>query len=226
MYADNQGEGTFAIPVVYFRSGIVIGPDDLPPMASGVQDAIDLGGVFGELRYSIDIETGELISPVSLYTNTAAEKEGSIYETPHSRGGSLVPIVYGEMGIGDDLSLIERVGSLHSWDENLYVLPLPLQGFTDYLGVDAMVFDIYAFDYDKADDEVGAVDLHLFGYNITEGTIESLMYQDDDEGENADDNAMGSEPTTSAAVGSNHYGEISYISGVLTTLFFCHLVLC
>ena len=86
-------------------------------------------------------------------------------------GGSIVPVVYGELGLDDDFAFIEYVGTVHPWDDNLSVVPIDLETYSVSIGQDGMVFDMYAFDLDKSSGEVGSLDYSLFSYNITEGII-------------------------------------------------------
>ena len=166
VYADDHGEGSFSMPVIYFAEGIEVNADNLPPMGSFVEDAIALGGVYAELEWASD-EAGQIISPISLYTGDG----GAVYETPRSVGGSIVPVVYGELGLDDDFAFIEYVGTVHPWDDNLSVVPIDLETYSVSIGQDGMVFDMYAFDLDKSSGEVGSLDYSLFSYNITEGII-------------------------------------------------------
>jgi len=178
VYADNFGEGAFSIPVMYFSSDIEVDSTSLPPMGSVVQDAIALGGVFAELEFSTDVITGQVVSPVSLYT--AVEGGDAIFETPRSQGGSLVPIVYSEVSVGKDLAFVEFIGSLHAWNDKLLVQPIDLDTFSGLIGLDLMVFDMFASDFDKADDEIGSLDFHFFEFNITDRSLNSSYLYDDD----------------------------------------------
>ena len=169
VYADDHGEGSFSMPVIYFAPDVEVNADNLPPMGSFVDDAIALGGVYAELEWASDVETGQIVSPISLYTSL--KDGGAIYETPRSLGGSIVPVVYGELGFEDDFAFVEYVGTLHPWDDNLSVVPINLETYSASIGQDAMVFDVYAFDLDKASGEDGSLDYALFSYIISEKYI-------------------------------------------------------
>jgi hypothetical protein len=179
LYADNLGDGAFSIPVIYFPPDIQVDSNILPPMGSVTQDALNLGGVFAELTFSTDVTTGLVVSPISLYVED--EDGSSTYEKPRSQGGSLAPIVYGEVLIGLDVAFPEFIGALHAWGDHVSVQPVALDTYGDLIGLDFMVFDMYAYDFDKGEDEIGFFDFSYFDFNITDRTLNSsvLLYDDD-----------------------------------------------
>lgn len=181
VYADDQGDGSLSIPVLYFPPSITVDDSTILPFVTLVEDALVMGGAYGELQYTIDELTGEVISPVSLYTNAdAGDVASAIYEKPRDAGGSIVPVVFAEEGFADgEFEFVEYVGRVHGWNDGLDVAPIDLSIYADFFGRDAMVFDMYAIDLDLPETEIGAVDLHLFGFNLTDGTIESLMYDEE-----------------------------------------------
>lgn len=180
IYADNLGDGMFSIPVVYFPSDIEVDSAGLPPLGSVVEDALALGGVYGELEFSTHASTGQVISSISLYIDV--EGGSATFEKPRSQGGSLAPVVYGEISVvGEDLAFVELVGSLHAWNDDLSVQPVDVDTYSDLIDLDFMVFDMWAYDFDKSLEEDGHFDYYFFDFNITERTLNSsIMVYDDD----------------------------------------------
>ena len=177
VYADNLGDGAYSIPVIYFPPDVQVDSTILPPMGSVVQDALALGGVFAELTYSTDVTTGLVVSPVSLYVEDGA----ATYEKPRSQGGFLAPVVYGEVLVGTDIVFPEFIGALHPWGDSITVQPINLDTYGELIGLEFMVFDMYAYDFDKNEDEIGSFDFHYFDFNITDRTLNSTELLCDDD---------------------------------------------
>lgn len=179
VYVDHIGDGSLVMPVLYFPNGgnVAITQETLPPL-SLVSDALALGAFFGELQFSVNVTTGAIVSPMSLYANGAAGSGPStISEIPRFAEGKIVPVVSTELGFGNepgDFKFVDFAGLgldgkyIYDWGPTSTIEPLQVDAalYGDVLDLETMVFDLYAHDLDRNETEVGSFDFMSLEYDL------------------------------------------------------------
>jgi len=134
------------IPVLYFLPEDKITGKDVESMTT-LEDAYSKGGVDGIIVFTVE----DLENP-SLYTIN--DKNTSWVEKPGSLGCQVVPLVYFETMLDGVYSVGLKIGSftnaVFDWDSesDLEIVAYGSSAHTDFFGVEEVILDLYAWDYD------------------------------------------------------------------------------
>jgi hypothetical protein len=201
IYVFDYGEGAKEFPVFYYPPRSSVTSEAVGQMNT-FQDAIDAGGEHGYVSFSTQNEVNGLIGGLTLFTLADRDNE-SFSETPRSRGGQVVPVVFMDAIIGgeefyyfiggDSAAVIE-------WNENdvfgvttvaasTYLANFNLQGLT----IDLFASDDYTGDASYAFFDISADgDIALIGEGNIEGTLVSDTDDEPGDGPGGGDGGSGS----------------------------------
>lgn len=101
IYVEEQSEGVFASPMIYFPPGAE--PQKVDDSFSSFSD---VGGVFAMMHFGFDRISKTQTTAINLY---AIEDEGPVHAVPLARGGKFIPLIFTE-GSGIYENVTEMVG--------------------------------------------------------------------------------------------------------------------
>lgn len=192
LYVYRDGDTKNSIPVLYFpptTDEAVLGGvlEGMNTMSLTIEDAEDMGGLWSYLQFDksnlkkVNEDNSTLsLDALSLFTPSAG---GAYHETPRSRGGYLVPILYVEAGVGNftiDYILGGLLFSMFEWgderESELGILATTAESTAFQLGVNSSVVDIIAYDF-RAEGEEPVTQFNYFElkHNAEDGSIEEIL---------------------------------------------------
>lgn len=220
IYVFDYGEGSKDFPVFYFPPGSAVTSDDVAQMTA-FQDAIDAGGQHGYVSFSTQNEVNGVIGGLTLFT-VADRETDSFSETPRSRGGQIVPVVY-MVGVIDGVDIDYYIGgdtsSVIEWNEAdaVGVTPVSASNYVTTFGLQDLTIDMYA-----SDDSTGDSSYAFFAID-TDGEV-SLVGEGNVEG-NLGGGSGGGGGTGAGSGGGAGSGSAGFSAGAFATLILAHATL-
>ncbi|CAB9497801.1 peptidase C11 clostripain [Seminavis robusta] len=157
---DEGSNGAKSVPVMYFPPQVQLTRDDIP-IGTTLEEAVELGGTFGSLKFGYNSSTGELTTAFSLMTNNlqgSNDGNSTISETLPSAGGQVVPILFlqGRVdGYDYDMFLggFDRTILRWSDDNPLEITLVSAKRYLDVIPrVNTLLVHLTATDFDATDD--------------------------------------------------------------------------